>query len=509
MRNRYKISAVVFLLGCSGILASIGWAGGYLAITNTGVAFRWDPSQPVSYNPDKGTLGKLSNSEAVDLLANNINVWDTNHIPTCALSFENGGSLPIDVNSVETYNMFAGKDDNLNPMIFDTDGSLFEALGFAKGVIGTAGPEFITTTAPFRIVAGIGLFNGAFINGDASDGVEISVANFGGVIAHEFGHLLNLDHTSVNGQFFLGDDQEPGFTAYGSPPVSSVNLMFPILISGQPSTPQFDDRIWISNLYPVAPFPTNKGSISGSVFLNDGTTLFQGANVIARNPSSPFLNAASNVSGALYDSTASFPDGGHPDAALQGAYEIPGLTANANYTVEVTAVNPTFTGGSRVGPVDPPAELPGPEEFYNGNDESSDPNIDMPLTATDVTAVVGVGATNIDIVLNETPTGVNEPSPNVPHQYALQQNFPNPFNPVTTIRYTIASGHSDERVRLEIYNLLGQKIRTLVDTPQGAGEFEATWNGTNDQGLEVASGVYVYRLQTGDFLQSRKLILLR
>jgi hypothetical protein len=105
-------------------------------------------------------------------------------------------------------------------------------------------------------------------------------------------------------------------------------------------------------------------------------------------------------------------------------------------------------------------------------------------------------------------TGVEEtgiPGP-LPLRYSLFQNYPNPFNPETEIRYALP-----ERayVRLEVYNLLGQKVVTLADGSQDAGEFAVRWNGTDDRGVSLASGIYFYRLQAGEFSATKKMIFLK
>jgi hypothetical protein len=103
-----------------------------------------------------------------------------------------------------------------------------------------------------------------------------------------------------------------------------------------------------------------------------------------------------------------------------------------------------------------------------------------------------------------TPTGI-DPLALVNH---LGDNYPNPFNPTTTIKYSIAE---KGRVTLKIYDAAGRLIRTLVDqdqAPQTSG-FETIWNGLNDQGRRVASGVYFYRLNAKDFSQTKKMVLLK
>jgi hypothetical protein len=94
----------------------------------------------------------------------------------------------------------------------------------------------------------------------------------------------------------------------------------------------------------------------------------------------------------------------------------------------------------------------------------------------------------------------------VPSEFALAQNYPNPFNPETTITYDLAA---DSDVRLEIYNVMGQVVRTLVSDNQSAGRYRVSWLGDNSLGHQVASGVYFYRIQAGGFQFVRKLMLLK
>ena len=90
--------------------------------------------------------------------------------------------------------------------------------------------------------------------------------------------------------------------------------------------------------------------------------------------------------------------------------------------------------------------------------------------------------------------------------FELAQNYPNPFNPSTSLRYTIPQNAD---VRLEIFNVLGQLVKVLVNEPQNAGVKTVVWDGTNALGNRVASGVYLYKLTAGNFVQTRKMILLK
>ena len=94
----------------------------------------------------------------------------------------------------------------------------------------------------------------------------------------------------------------------------------------------------------------------------------------------------------------------------------------------------------------------------------------------------------------------------LPETFALHQNYPNPFNPVTAIRYDLPEG---SHVRIMIYDLMGRKIRTLVDMDQKAGYRSIQWNATNDLGQPVSAGMYLYTIQAGDFRQTKKMVLLK
>ncbi|MCK5733566.1 MAG: T9SS type A sorting domain-containing protein, partial [Candidatus Latescibacteria bacterium] len=94
----------------------------------------------------------------------------------------------------------------------------------------------------------------------------------------------------------------------------------------------------------------------------------------------------------------------------------------------------------------------------------------------------------------------------LPRSLALSPNVPNPFNGTTVIRFEIPG---TGRVRLVLYNVLGQRVRTLVDTKHDAGTFAVRWDGKDDAGREVASGVYIGRIEAGGSVRVQKLVLLR
>jgi hypothetical protein len=107
-----------------------------------------------------------------------------------------------------------------------------------------------------------------------------------------------------------------------------------------------------------------------------------------------------------------------------------------------------------------------------------------------------------------TPTDVNDDANNriLPDQFKLSQNYPNPFNPSTTIKFNLSRA-SD--VKLEIFNIMGQKVAALVDDRKVAGEHSIRWDGKDDTGYKVASGIYFYRINAGDYVETKKMLLLK
>jgi len=102
--------------------------------------------------------------------------------------------------------------------------------------------------------------------------------------------------------------------------------------------------------------------------------------------------------------------------------------------------------------------------------------------------------------------GLGENIVDLPRKFALHENYPNPFNPTTTIQYDVAEASS---VRLVVYNLLGQQVTTLVNQVQSPGFYSVAWNGTSGSGLEVSSGIYFLRLETVDGQFNQKMIYMK
>jgi len=113
-----------------------------------------------------------------------------------------------------------------------------------------------------------------------------------------------------------------------------------------------------------------------------------------------------------------------------------------------------------------------------------------------------------------TSVGVEEDEQTgvIPKGFGLLQNYPNPFNSSTTICYTIPDRDREgrpHRTTLKVYNILGQEVGALVGEKQSAGYYQVLWNGRDNSGKDISSGIYFYRLQVGDFVQTRKMVVLK
>ena len=130
------------------------------------------------------------------------------------------------------------------------------------------------------------------------------------------------------------------------------------------------------------------------------------------------------------------------------------------------------------------------------------------VTPQPYTLTVGhdTGTTVVDFVYTViTDVDEQDDDQTLPRHFLLAQNYPNPFNPETTIEFDVPAR---SYVELNVYNVLGQRVKTLVEVVLPAGGHSATWDGTDENGNRLASGMYLYRLRTGDILQTRKMLLL-
>jgi hypothetical protein len=361
------------------------FAGGPLAVCEPGVPYLWpNGGTNIVFNPDQGNLGPVPGPAAVALVGSAFQEWED--IATSTLTYGAGAQLPVDVD-ITNFGPYlnAPAPDGLSAVVFDDDGQIFDLLfGPGSGVLGFAGPEW-GTPATCTIDEGYSFLNGPSFT-DAQAAIDVMV--------HEFGHWTNFSHTVVNGQIYLGsvggDNTGPTpFDTFGAAPDPFVNdiveTMYPFYYGPGIGTDtlEADDIAIASRMYPEPNYASTTGEISGEILLN--TSRLTGVNVIARNVADPFNDAVSAISSDFTDNTAQ----SDPNV---GVYRITGLTPGADYGVYVDEV---LAGGFSTALTSP---LPGPEELYNGVDESSDPNTDDPSVFTAVTVAAGSPNTGIDII---------------------------------------------------------------------------------------------------------------
>ncbi len=377
--------AGIALLGA----ATAAQAAGPLDLCAPNEPFLWpNGGTNIPFNPDQGDLAILDNAAATAAVTAAFQAWAD--VPTATVTYTNAGPLPMDVD-VTNYGdfLFTGVPDDLSPIVFDDDGSIFvDLFGPDSGILGFAGAD-VFVPAACQIAEGA-----AFLNGPAI-GTLNGLLN---LMVHEFGHYTNLAHTVVNGQIFIGDTTgpTPDNDTFGFPDfpngVEVIETMYPFLFTNVDQltrTPDRDDIASVSNLYPTANYLATTGTIRGRI-LSMGNEV-SGINVIARNQANPFGDAVSAISG---DYTQGAP--------ATGVYTLNGLTPGATYLVYSDAI---LDGGFST----PPRQgLPGPEEFHNTVESETDD----PLSFDGVTVTAGVPRNGIDIIFNRflanTPLPVGE-----------------------------------------------------------------------------------------------------
>ncbi|MCP4705610.1 MAG: T9SS type A sorting domain-containing protein, partial [candidate division Zixibacteria bacterium] len=190
-------------------------------------------------------------------------------------------------------------------------------------------------------------------------------------------------------------------------------------------------------------------------------------------------------------------------------------------------LNSSFTeaGYHSVG-LDAPILLSNGEDFYVAvkftNSSFTYPIVADAQTPTETgkTYISGGGTSWYDLGTNGTPSDVgiraratltlvqskDDEKLIRPNDFLLSQNYPNPFNSATTIKYSVPR---QSHVSIDIYNLLGQKVKTLIDETKTAGDHTINWDGTDYNGQLVSTGIYYYRITSGDLTVTKKLVLLK
>jgi hypothetical protein len=133
------------------------------------------------------------------------------------------------------------------------------------------------------------------------------------------------------------------------------------------------------------------------------------------------------------------------------------------------------------------------------------------VTGTSYNSLTYTDYTTIKYVKKPSAVGNEVESSEKPSEFTLSQNYPNPFNPTTTIKFKVQGSRFKVPVHttLKIYNVRGQMVRTLVDEPKSTGDYTIQWDGKNDKGEQLSSGVYFYQLKVGDYTSAKKMVLLK
>ena len=158
------------------------------------------------------------------------------------------------------------------------------------------------------------------------------------------------------------------------------------------------------------------------------------------------------------------------------------------------------------------ADLSSPKQWNSGT--TSDPGFEFLLqfTSGDGLGPFPYQCLNhlglmVDTIFVSVLTDINDELPQeLPSSYSISQNYPNPFNLSTAIRYTLPAR---SQVTISIYNVMGQEVNTIVEGSKSAGSHIVFWDGTDKAGKVVSSGVYFYRLIAGNFVESKRMMLIK
>jgi Dockerin type I domain/FlgD Ig-like domain len=222
-----------------------------------------------------------------------------------------------------------------------------------------------------------------------------------------------------------------------------------------------------------------------------------------------FLKAVStsaelNILNSEAEDISSISVGLNSDQEVQGIqleFEIVGNTNKINASCAIAGIQlfeGDFDGLYKVGLLD----LKGQMIIPAGNNEilSIEYQGDGMLDLVEA-ILVGTDGREFEVVINSHKVNTI-----IPDKFSLSQNFPNPFNPSTKIGYSLPNACD---VSLDIFNILGQEVATIVDNHQDAGIYTVTWDSRNNEGRPVSSGVYFYKLTAGDMVQIKKMVLMK
>jgi hypothetical protein len=368
MIRSLKQMAVIIVLA----LPVIGHAAGYLEFDNQGRPYKWDG--PVEYRVDMGPLSTLIDNTAGNILVDNV---FANWAAIGGLTFVEGLPAPADINNVNfnTYINYLGSScpaavNDVMLIMFDDDGAWFnDEFGDNNGILGIASPSGLNSQ--LKVTCGYALINGLAIDGYLADAPNAATY----IMMHEFGHAFNLEHSQIE----VASE-------------ANLPLMYPIIpdnlllaLGGGMNGIKLDDQFSFRHLYDTPTLAT-QGTIRGTVKTKEDNGVL-GANVICRDRDNPDQNAVSWVSDAVLDGN--------------GAYECRNLPAG-QYDVEIQPIQVAINNWE--GTIPPFV----PSEFYSGDDESFDPDVDDLESSSAVNVSLAATTNLINIVINEDGRVVSE-----------------------------------------------------------------------------------------------------
>lgn len=377
--NTFFRLTLLLLFGAAAV-----FAGGPVEYLPDGRALKQDASKPFVYHVESGALTANIDGETANSFVNEtFAIW--NAVPGSALQIQAGDRVAADIQTLAEINAIF--QPARNTIVFDEDGSLFEEFGADSLVLAFTShfPSYSTE----HLGTGFVIFGGPAMSSFPTQAVKR-------IMVHEFGHLLGLGHSIVNGDL---DSTGLQYETFGRPPANTVEIMYWSVSNGAASANQInltrDDLSAYLALYGSHPQGADgMSAISGRLVMPDGGSPADGVNVVARDRSggrdTVFANAASRIS-----------------TPLSGTFDIT-LLPPGNYSVEVGDLsernegaysppirsNRNRQGNVVIGP------FPGPKEFYNGAAESNDPAVDDPTAMETVTTSANTTATGIDILFN-------------------------------------------------------------------------------------------------------------
>lgn len=404
-----RILGMALLLGA---LATPAFAGGPNYLFGPYDPYVWHldhwPGGAVPVVTDLGGFGLLDNAQTNGWT---VGAWDQwNNVPSSAFRAQIVGDVGTifglaDITLANVAQVFPAFNGGGITVVYDYDGQIFKNYLGIPSVLGISLAEFgIPGTNEF-------LENTTFLNGYMMYFNDLDGAGFSGVFTHEFGHALNLRHSSVNGPVRNSNVNDaplprgctsgqpyPGGPGVG-PSVQQNETMYPFSDQRITGTSRYmftvdkmDDIQAISDLYPEPSWPESHGTVKGTVdfltkILGNGsgpTEQISGVNMIARNIADPYNDFVSITTGEYT----------RGNLGADGSYEIHGLTPGATYVVYTE----NLLSGAY--PVPRLLTLPGPEEWWNGANESGDGRTDDRCAWTGIPASAGSVAT-ADITFNK------------------------------------------------------------------------------------------------------------